>query len=231
MSRSLNKEIISTCCIILIILLFQVICGKICNAESKINTNRKTIVIDPGHGGEDTGITVNSNLYEKTFTLELAKLTARLLKDRYTVLLTRESDLHLSNFNRTIFANIKKADIFISLHAKKRKPDSGTLIIYEPPAGEKLLRPKSSAPWEKEQLKHFKKSKAAAKKIATAFSHKFHTDFNVISAPAIVLQGSQMPAVLIEILSMEHLMGETDYDRILQNYARALAESLEKILN
>lgn len=230
MSRSLNKEIISAGCIVLIILLFQAIGENICNAESKINTNRKIVVIDPGHGGEDTGITVNSNLFEKTCTLELAKLTARLLNNKYTVLLTRERDLHLSVFKRTAFANIKKADVFISLHAKK-KADHGSFIIFEPPAGAKLLKQKSSTPWEKEQLKHIKKSKAAAKKFSIKFSHKFQTDFNTISAPAIVLQGAQMPAVLIEVLSMEHLMGETDYDGILQNYARVIAESLEMILN
>ena len=230
MSRSLNKEIISASCIVLIILLFQAIDGNICNAASKINTNRKIVVIDPGHGGEDTGITVNSNLYEKTCTLELAKLISRLLEDRYTIFLTRESDLNLAVCSRTAFANIKKADIFISLHAKK-KADSSSFIIFVPPAGTTLLKPESSLPWEKEQLKHFKKSKAAAKQIATTFSHRFHTDFNTISAPAIVLQGAQMPAVLIEVLSMEYLMGETDYQEILQDYARAIAESLEKILD
>ena len=230
MSRSLNKEIISTSCITVIILLFQLICTSNCIAASAINTNRKIIVIDPGHGGKDTGITMSSNLYEKDCTLILAKFTARILKNKYTVLLTRESDLFLPPFKRTSFANRKKADIFISLHAKKKETTSNSLIIYEPPSGVKPLEPNSSTSWEKEQLKHIKKSKACANIFSVKFSQKFKTDFNIAGAPAIVLQGAQMPAVLIEVLPMERLLGEADKKTILHNYAQAIAESLEEIL-
>ncbi|MCD4744535.1 MAG: N-acetylmuramoyl-L-alanine amidase [Desulfobacteraceae bacterium] len=226
----MNKEIISTTCIVLIILLFQLICTNNCIAASAINTNKKIIVIDPGHGGKDTGITMNSNLYEKNYTLILAKYTARLLKNKYTVLLTRDRDIFLSPFKRTSFANRKKADIFISLHTKKKEGASNSLIIFEPPVGIKPLKSNSSVPWKKEQLKHIKKSKAVAKKISAKFSNRFHTNFNIIGAPAIVLQGAQMPAVLIEVLPIERLLGEADKETILQNYAQTLAESLEEIL-
>jgi N-acetylmuramoyl-L-alanine amidase len=229
-SRSLNKEIISTSCILLIILLSQAFYGSILNAEAKIKTNRKIIVIDPGHGGDDLGITVNSDLYEKTCTLKLAKLTAKLLKDKYTVLLTRENDIHLPVLKRTSFANIKKADIFISLHAKKGT-NSNSFIILKSFAGKKQLKPESLIPWKSEQLKFLEKSRRAAKILAANFKKKFQTDFHIIDAPAIVLQGARMPAVLIETLSMEELMGETDNDQIIQNHARAIAKSLEKILN
>ena len=211
MSRSLNKEIISTSCIILIIILFQAFCTSVCKAESRINTNRKIIVIDPGHGGEDAGIIINSSLYEKAYTLKLAKLTATLLKGKYTVLLTRERDLNLSILKRTSFANIQKADIFISLHAKKREANTTSFILFEPPAGTKPLKTQSSILWETEQLKHIKASKAAAKIFAAKFSHKFHTKFNITKAPALILQGAQMPALLVEALPMDRLLGETDH--------------------
>ncbi|MCK5099972.1 MAG: N-acetylmuramoyl-L-alanine amidase [Desulfobacteraceae bacterium] len=231
----MNKEIISTSCIVLIILLFQAFCTSVCVAESKINTNRKTIVIDPGHGGEDTGIIINSSLYEKTYTLKLAKLTAKLLKDKYTVLLTRERDLNLSILKRTSFANIQKADIFISLHAKKREANTASFIIFEPPQSTKPLSTKplktqSSNPWKKEQLKHIKTSKAAAKIFAAEFSYKFDTNFHITKAPALILQGAQMPALLIEALPMERLLGEADRETILQNHAKTIAKSLDKIL-
>ncbi|MCK5542986.1 MAG: N-acetylmuramoyl-L-alanine amidase [Desulfobacterales bacterium] len=227
----MNKEIISTNCILLIILLSQLLWIGVCKAESKINTNRKTIVIDPGHGGEDTGIGTMSNFYEKTYTLKLAKITAKLLKNKYTVLLTRERDLNLSVLKRTSFANIQKADIFISLHAKKKETNSTAFIIFKPFEDTKQLESESSIPWKKEQLKHIKKSRQAAKIFAEKFSHKFNVDFHISDAPAIVLQGAQMPAILIEVLSMDHLLGEADKETILQNYAQILAESLEKILH
>ncbi len=231
MSRSLNKEIISTGCIVLILLLFQAFAVSVTKASAKINTGKKIIVIDPGHGGEDAGIIVNSDLYEKTYTLDIAKLTARLLKNKYSVLLTREDDLNLSALERTSFANIKKADIFISIHAKKNEADNGSFFIFEPPTGTKLLDQESSIPWKTEQQKHIKESRAAAKKFAAGFSKKFKTDFQIIQAPAIILQGAQMPAVLIETFSMERLMGAADYNEILHKHARAIAESLEKILH
>jgi N-acetylmuramoyl-L-alanine amidase len=227
-SRSLNKEIISRSCIVLIILLSQLVGGNICNAESKINTNRKIIVIDPGHGGKDTGVTVNSTLYEKTCTLTIGKLTAGLLKNKYNVLLTRDRDSDISLLKRTSHANVQKADIFISLHAKKR--GTGGFIIFEPSARVDLLDTKSPLTWEKEQLQQIKNSKNAAKILARQFSKKYHVDYNILSAPAIVLQGAQMPAVIVEVLSMEDIMGETNYEATLQKHAQILAEGLEKIL-
>ena len=198
--------------------------------EIQAQDNTFTVVIDPGHGGKDTGITMNSNLYEKNYTLILAKFTARLLKNKYTVFLTRERDLFLSPFKRTSFANTKKADIFISLHTKKKEKASNSLIIFELPVGIKPLKSNFSVPWGKEQLKYIKKSKACAKIFSTNLSQRFHTNFNIIGAPAIVLQGAQMPAVLIEVLPIERLLGETDKETILQSYAQILAESLEEIL-
>lgn len=230
MSRSLNKEIISTGCIALIILLSSLTGIKATAAESKIITNKKIIVIDPGHGGEDTGIIVNSDLYEKTYTLELAEITARLLKNQYTVLFTRTSDLKVPNFKRTSFANIKKADIFISLHAKKEKGNEDYFIIYAPPLEAQPLKSGELLPWEAEHLKYIKKSKAAAENFVQIFSQQFKTDFGVISAPLEIFQGAQMPAVFIEVMSMEDLMGEPGNKTKLQNYAKAIAKSLEEIL-
>ncbi|MCP3898558.1 MAG: N-acetylmuramoyl-L-alanine amidase [Desulfobacteraceae bacterium] len=226
----MNKEIISASCIALIILLSQMICQSVCKAESRININRKIIVIDPGHGGNDTGIATITNLFEKECTLKTAKITAQLLKNKYTVLLTRQRDLNVSIIQRTSFANIQKADIFISLHAKKNTTDSTSFVIYKQFADIKQSESESSASWENEQLKHIKKSKIAAKIFASKFSEKFQADFDISALPALVLQGAQMPAVLIEALSMDQLMGEADKEIILQNYAKAIAESLEKIL-
>jgi N-acetylmuramoyl-L-alanine amidase len=208
-----------------------VILSSVCKAESKIDIDKKIIVIDPGHGGEDAGITTISNLYEKTLTLKLATITATLLKNKYTVLLTRKRDVNLPVLQRTSFANIQKADIFISLHAKKNKDDSTSFIIFKPSAGTKQLESEHSIPWEKEQLKHIKKSRRAAKIFAAKFSNKFHAEFKISGLPAIVLQGAQMPSVLIEIISMDSLMGEADKEIILQNYAQIIAESIEKIID
>ncbi len=78
----------------------------------------KTIVIDPGHGGKAEG-TQNKQLRikEKDLTLKTAKLLAEKLKRLgYVVYLTRNQDVDLTLEQRSLFANQKKADIFLSLH-------------------------------------------------------------------------------------------------------------------
>ncbi len=83
-------------------------------------TTIKTIVIDPGHGGYDTGAIGPHGLYEKDVVLDIAKRLKRLLNERYPyirVLMTRQSDVFIPLKDRTKFANDNKADLFISIHA------------------------------------------------------------------------------------------------------------------
>ena len=78
----------------------------------------RTIVIDPGHGGSDTGAIGPSGTQEKDLTLTLARaLRARLVERMpVRVILTRNEDAELPLETRTALANQQKADLFISLH-------------------------------------------------------------------------------------------------------------------
>lgn len=77
------------------------------------------IVLDPGHGGEDSGAIGPGGVLEKDVTLSLAKELSALLRDRgdCKVFLTRSDDTFITLEDRTAFANEKGADIFISIHA------------------------------------------------------------------------------------------------------------------
>lgn len=79
----------------------------------------KVIVLDPGHGGEDTGAKGPSGLEEKEITLSIAKKLASLLQEKLDarVLMTRTSDVFVPLEERTAFANANRADVFISIHA------------------------------------------------------------------------------------------------------------------
>jgi N-acetylmuramoyl-L-alanine amidase len=79
----------------------------------------KTIVVDAGHGGNDPGAVGPGGIYEKTVTLQLAKLLAQKLEERLgvKVLMTRSDDSHLELRERTDYANKVGADLFVSLHA------------------------------------------------------------------------------------------------------------------
>lgn len=78
-----------------------------------------TIVIDPGHGGDDTGAQGPSGTDEKDVTLSIALKLAEALRERLgaDVFLTRDSDVFVPLEERTAFANARMADIFISIHA------------------------------------------------------------------------------------------------------------------
>ena len=78
----------------------------------------RTIVIDPGHGGDNTGARGSEGIEEKEITLLLAQTLRSRLVERLPVrvVLTRTEDVDLPLDTRTAIANQQKADLFISLH-------------------------------------------------------------------------------------------------------------------
>lgn len=80
----------------------------------------KRIVIDPGHGGHDTGTISPSGMREKDLVLDVAHKLRAYIKRNYPdveVILTRDSDRFIALEERTAIANSRRADLFISVHA------------------------------------------------------------------------------------------------------------------
>ena len=77
----------------------------------------RMIVIDPGHGGDDAGVTVSGTL-EKDLTLSLSRMLASELQHRLgaRVLLTRDDDRNVDQPQRAEIANRARADLVLSLH-------------------------------------------------------------------------------------------------------------------
>jgi N-acetylmuramoyl-L-alanine amidase len=92
---------------------------------------RKVIVIDPGHGGRDSGA-VGSSSYEKNVTLATAlALKTRLERTgRYQVVMTRESDVYIPLEERVQIARRAGADLFLSLHADAGDASTHGASIY-----------------------------------------------------------------------------------------------------
>jgi N-acetylmuramoyl-L-alanine amidase len=77
----------------------------------------RTIVLDPGHGGTETGAVGPAGTLEKELTLTLARdLEARLERSGIRVILTRNADSNLPLDNRPAIANQNQGDLFISIH-------------------------------------------------------------------------------------------------------------------
>ena len=95
---------------------------------SLLKTN-PMIVIDPGHGGQDSGTkSVLGYRYEKEYTLDWARrLGALLATNGWQVFLTHINDTELSVSNRIAFAEAHKADLFLSLHFNSSAPNDQQL--------------------------------------------------------------------------------------------------------
>jgi N-acetylmuramoyl-L-alanine amidase len=92
------------------------------------------IVLDPGHGGHDTGTIGRGGLTEKDLVLQVAKGLRSLLEDKLgaEVVLTRETDKFISLEERTAIANQHNADLFLSIHANSssNRSTSGVETYY-----------------------------------------------------------------------------------------------------
>jgi N-acetylmuramoyl-L-alanine amidase len=96
------------------------------------NGGKKVVVIDPGHGGIDSGTSGVNGLMEKDMVLAEGLRLAQVLKARgYTVHMTRDSDVFIPLPERVAIARKWKADLMISLHCDSN-PDSSVngLSIY-----------------------------------------------------------------------------------------------------
>ena len=80
----------------------------------------KRIVIDPGHGGHDTGTISPGGMREKDLVLDVGRRLRAYIKNNYPdveVIMTRDTDRFVALEERTAIANSRRADLFISVHA------------------------------------------------------------------------------------------------------------------
>jgi N-acetylmuramoyl-L-alanine amidase len=171
---------------------------------------KKIVVLDPGHGGLDTGAVGPDKSQEKTVAFKMASTLASELKHKYKVALTRSGDYGLDIPGRTDIANHRQADLFISIHTGGSfLHNAGGIIIFyfkEPPGQTNLKTTESfqddeiKIAWDNVQSKHTGSSNTLAQSIQARINEamKF-SRCKVQSAPLLVLRGADMPAVLIEI--------------------------------
>ena len=101
-------------------------------APAPRSRDRRVIVLDPGHGGLDSGAVGVNGLMEKDLALAEGLKLARLLRARgYSVLMTRENDTFIPLRQRVAIARADRADLFIALHADSNPdPDTTGTSIY-----------------------------------------------------------------------------------------------------
>jgi len=187
----------------------------------------KRVVIDPGHGGFDSGAVGPAGLKEKDVTLDLAQRLKRRISEKGQIkcFLTRTGDYYIPLSDRTVIANQYQADLFVSIHinANENRKAHGCETYY---CSEKASSKEAArvAAFENAVLKYdepFKKSPGyidieeilfnferklyweESGKFARTFQNRFEQALpfrsrGVHSANFFVLRRAKMPSILLE---------------------------------
>ena len=193
----------------------------------------KTVVIDPGHGGPRPGTIGRSGLQEKEVNLAVALALQKLLREKagLEAVLTRESDVDVSLEDRTVIANQKRADLFVSIHANAHRdrkrggvetfflnvsPDPSVveLAAAENATSTKNIGEMKTILQKIVQNSKVQESKGLAEKVqrnlVKALSQDLPSirDLGVKGGPFWVLIGGEMPSVLVEISHLSNAREE-----------------------
>lgn len=208
------------------------------------------IVIDPGHGGHDTGTIGPTGLMEKDLCLDVALRLGKIIQQRLPsaeIVYTRSDDTFIPLEERTTIANQAKADLFISIHANSSRDHGarGVETYYlnlkgSAEAMEVAARENASSDEGVHDLQDMVKKIAQNEKIDE--SKEFAADIQdslakrvlkasrseknrgVRKAPFVVLIGADMPSILTEI---SFLSNPSDEKLLKQpEYRQRVAEGL-----
>ena len=216
------------------------------------------IVIDPGHGGHDTGTIGPNGLEEKDLVLDVGRRLGKLLETRLgaEVVYTRKDDTFIPLETRTAMANQARADLFVSIHANSsHDADARGVETYylnftsSPEALEVAARENAVSEKSIYELQDLVKKIALKEKIeesrefAGDVQESLHSglavkspairDRGVKKAPFIVLIGANMPSILAEISFVsnpadEHRLATSEYR---QRIAESLYRGIAKYVN
>ena len=192
----------------------------------------QTMVIDPGHGGEDAGVRGTKGALEKQVTLDVSRRLKSLIETRLgvRVILTRDDDRAVSPDERDAIANNSKADLFLSVHVNgapspamkgaevyflrldragedaRRSTAASELVL---PAVGGGTRPIDVIPWDLAQAAHVDVSSRFASMLEEELEKRTPMGPRPLQqAPIRVLSGVNMPAALVEIAYLTNAVQE-----------------------
>ena len=193
----------------------------------------RTVVIDPGHGGPRPGTIGRSGLQEKEINLAVALALKKLLEDKAGInaVLTRESDVDVGLDDRTVIANQKRADLFVSIHSnahrdRKRGGVETFFLNISPDPSVIELAAQENATSSKNigEMKTILEKIVQNSKVQESYDLALDIQKNLVKAlgrelpgirdlgvkggPFWVLIGGEMPSVLVEISHLSNAKEE-----------------------
>ncbi|HOW52889.1 MAG TPA: N-acetylmuramoyl-L-alanine amidase [bacterium] len=215
---------------------------------------RFVIVLDPGHGGKDSGA-LRKGILEKDIVLDLARIIRKKAAKEHpdvSVILTRDTDIFLPLEERAVIANKNDGDLFVSLHANAFKdPEVGGLEVYHlnnrsDEYAEKLARVENSMTNDNSFLNtilvdmtmsfYIGDSQKFAESVGLRFGKELKP-FNVKlrdwrkGALFYVLVGARMPSLLVEIgyLSNPQERKLLQTKKYLETIADAILDGVQEV--
>lgn len=113
---------------------FVILMLQLCFIFGQETPTKKVIIIDPGHGGIDSGAIGAFGVLEKDVVLDIAleifRLNKTVFNERFDIYLTRYTDTLISLSGRSQLAKSLQADLFISLHCNASETSSKGMEVY-----------------------------------------------------------------------------------------------------
>jgi N-acetylmuramoyl-L-alanine amidase len=179
------------------------------------NRPLRVLVLDPGHGGADSGY-VAGGLREKELTLRLARLLRERVRQRLPgveVRLTRDEDRATPAAERVEVANRAHGDLYLSLHFDGVPGSSarGVSATVAPPLGfdvetafaasgdsRRAGRPFALVPWRDAAGRYASDSRGVAELLLAALEADGRVPARLRQSRVLPLEGANMPAVMLE---------------------------------
>ncbi|MBS1111838.1 MAG: N-acetylmuramoyl-L-alanine amidase protein [Nitrospirae bacterium] len=172
----------------------------------------KTVVIDPGHGGNESGLVIDEHI-EKNAVLDIAKTLKAIIENGPgNCFLTRGSDMLLSLDDRVKFSNGKNADVFLSLHIGNH----GNVVIYAPVIAGSV--PESVKPFllNKGQEKFMPDTFVLLNAVKKAIAADFGDDMVAVkSLPYSMLSKIEAAAIIVELPSFKDADYTSDWRSLI----------------
>ena len=183
------------------------------------------IVIDPGHGGHDTGTIGPTGLMEKDLCLDVALRLGKIIQQKLPgadIVYTRSDDTFIPLEERTHIANEAKADLFVSIHANsspdhgargvetyylnlRGSPEAMAVAARENAVSQESIHDLEDVVKQIARTEKLDESKELAEDVQDSLSRRIQKSARPVKnrgvrkAPFVVLIGADMPSILTEI--------------------------------
>lgn len=192
----------------------------------------RRIILDPGHGGHDSGAVSGGSQVEKDWNLKVARwLAPHLESEGFQVIWTRKGDINRRPADRVQAANVSEGELFLSLHFTRRGAEGGRglEIILEEAAGDHVGAG-SMLPWSAVQSRHAE----SGLELAAGIQHSLDVltgwpQLGIRRERTAQLEGLDMPALMLELGNLDSPADRMAWEdaptreKRLKTLARALA--------